>query len=131
LKGFGRAASSSGLLTLSRVDDFLSFRRMITPWFVEVLFMVGVIAALCAGVFLSIRGVAHHQHNQIYVGLAVLLIGPVAIRLYAEFLVVIFRMNETLTDLREIAIWMGERTVALDQDEVEDDDPEDDDPEAQ
>jgi hypothetical protein len=68
-----------------------------------------------------------HARHQWLAGIGVLLLGPVVIRLYLEFLVVVFRINETLTDMREIAIWASRRAIALDEAEDDDGDASNDD----
>ena len=80
-----------------RMQDFLSFRRMITPFIVQVLFWLGAFAAIVVGFVLLIQG----EDDEKYVGLAVLVIGPLILRVYAEMLIVFFRINETLTDIRD------------------------------
>lgn len=73
--------------------DFLLFRRMLTPIIIQVLFWVLVIACLVAGI-------ANFYHREVLHGLQIIFIGPILARILCEFLILFFRMNETLTVLK-------------------------------
>jgi hypothetical protein len=75
------------------MGDFFSFRRMITPIIIKIVFWGGVVAAVVVGLGLLADG------NR-GAGLAVVILGPLAVRIYCELLILFFRMNETLTDIR-------------------------------
>jgi hypothetical protein len=94
------------------MSDFLSFRRMAMPFVIQVLFWIGVMAAIVTGVAAIGLGASHHSLREVGAGVGLLLLGPLAVRLYAELLIVIFRINETLTDLRSLATWAAERAYA-------------------
>jgi hypothetical protein len=82
------------------MDNFLSFRRMITPVLIEVLFVFGCLASFGVGLFFIGRGLSHHHHRvQALLGLAIFVLGPLVVRLYTEAIIVAFRINETLTDI--------------------------------
>jgi hypothetical protein len=40
---------------------------------------------------------------------ALVCLGPIVVRLYAELLIVVFRINDSLSDIRSLAIWTAER----------------------
>jgi hypothetical protein len=76
------------------VKDFLLFRRMLSPiiiplvfWVVLVLLVMGGIQELC---------IPEHRWK----GLQVLIIGPLLIRLFCEFLLVFFRIDQLLRDIK-------------------------------
>ncbi len=73
--------------------DFLLFRKMLMPLLTQFLFWLGLITCI-AGAFYSFL---HHAYHH---GLEVLILGPIILRLFCEFLIVIFRINETLTELK-------------------------------
>lgn len=73
------------------MNDFLTFRRMITPVVIQVLFWLGVIVT----VILSIA-----QSREQPIMILGVIIGPFIVRIYCEILIVLFRINETLTDIR-------------------------------
>lgn len=66
--------------------DYLSFRRMITPIFIQVIFWIFV-----AGVVIS--GIVVMVNSSFVGGLALIIFGPLFARIYAEILIVIFRIN--------------------------------------
>jgi hypothetical protein len=78
---------------LSGFKDFLAFRRMVVPVLIQILFWVGL--AVCI-----VGGAALLGTRQPLMGLLLVFIGPVMVRVYCELLIVIFRMNETLTDIK-------------------------------
>jgi hypothetical protein len=85
------------------MKDFLSFRRMITPTIIQIIFWVGAVLCVLGGLIGMIGGAASQYGGGEHVlqGLLVLLLGPVAVRVYCEILIVTFRINDTLTDIRK------------------------------
>ena len=77
------------------MHDFFSFRRMITPIIIQVLFWIFTAIAVIGGIVLLFRGGA-----QTALGLVWIVVGPLIARVYCEILIVVFRINETLTDIR-------------------------------
>ena len=73
--------------------DFLRFETMLTPVLIQVLFWVAVIFCLVAGV---IAMVAADEISARFGGLMLFIFGPLAARIYAEILIVWFRMNDHL-----------------------------------
>lgn len=82
------------------VGNFLSFRWMVTPRIIQASFVVGTVAAVAIGCVLIGRGIRQHDRNLV-IGLAVLILGPLALRIWCELMIVVFRINSTLTDIRE------------------------------
>jgi hypothetical protein len=82
--------------------DFLLFRRMITPIIIQALFWIGSVFCILLG-FAAIVGGANAYRGggaQVLGGLAMIVIGPVMVRIYCELLILFFRMNETLTEIK-------------------------------
>ena len=77
--------------------DFLTFRRMITPLLIQALFWIGVVLVILAGIVLLIAGPGALGR---VIGVFTILLGPLAVRVYLEIFIVVFRINETLTDIR-------------------------------
>jgi hypothetical protein len=88
------------------MHDFLLFRRMITPLIIQIIFWIGigcvVIAAISAlasaagtfgklGVVLGLLG-----------GAVVLVAGAIGIRVSCELTILAFRINETLTEMKNL-----------------------------
>lgn len=75
------------------MKDFLMFRRMLSPIIIMALSWLGALGAIAAGIYDLFHGI-------IAPGVVMIIIGPIIIRLAAEFLMLFFRINETLTDIR-------------------------------
>jgi hypothetical protein len=79
------------------VADFLAFRRMLTPILIQALFWISLVFIIIAGlVALAIGETAEIR----VAGVLILLLGPIAVRIYAELLMLAFRINETLTEIK-------------------------------
>ncbi len=75
------------------MGEFLTFRKMVTPIFIQLLFWLGVLGAIGTGIFMMTLG------DNLILGVAVLFLGPIAVRIYAELLIVIFRIQSSLNEL--------------------------------
>jgi hypothetical protein len=53
-----------------------------------------------------------------------ILFGPLLVRIYAEVMIVVFRINETLTDMGALAAWASQRIHA--EGEIDDEHDEED-----
>lgn len=73
--------------------DFFHFRRMVTPILLQALFWLMLIYCLVLGI-LDLYG------GYIKQALLVLFLGPIIMRILFEILILFFRINETLTDIR-------------------------------
>ena len=107
-----RAASTASTAKggdTSWIGDFLAFRRMITPVLTQVVFwLLVVVFVLCFLVLL-----------RFFVGSLVFLLMPVALivgflyaRISTEAILVLFRINETLTDIRRLTMRQGDSTAS-------------------
>jgi hypothetical protein len=72
---------------------------MITPIIIQILFWLGVIIAVIFGIVSIVYGVIRSDVTTLLYGLLVLILGPVAVRIYCEILILFFRINETLTEI--------------------------------
>ena len=73
--------------------DFLSFRKMITPVIIQVVFWLGVVGCVLMGLGAVVGG------RGLY-GLALIVVGPIAVRIECELLILLFRMHDALQDIR-------------------------------
>ena len=78
------------------MNDFIVFRRMITPAIIIIIWAVATVAV----VVVSLALIFGDNELGAGVGLLVLVFGPIVVRIYAEILMVVFRINETLTEIR-------------------------------
>ncbi len=84
------------------MEDFLKFRKMFTPVIIQILFWIGVGVSVIAG--LVQIGTAFSRYGSavsVLTGLLTIVLGPVVVRIYCELLILFFRMNETLTEIRD------------------------------
>jgi hypothetical protein len=77
----------------SNVKEFLSFKKMLTPVIIQILFWIGVVAAVLGGLV--------QMRVSAVTGLVTMLAGPLIVRIYCELLMVVFRMNATLNEIAE------------------------------
>lgn len=75
--------------------DFLCFRRMLTPVLIQLVFWVTVATCLFIGVYDLTK------HADLIQSLEILIGGPILARISTEILILFFRMNETLTDIKQ------------------------------
>ena len=73
--------------------DFLAFRRMLSPIIVQIAFWVGAITAVSLGIYDIIT-------DQVINGIILIILGPIVVRLACEWVILIFRINETLTEIK-------------------------------
>jgi hypothetical protein len=74
------------------MNEYLSFRKLITPVFIQGFFWVAVAANTLSALFDS---------NGFWEGFFQLILGPFVIRIFCESLIVIFEINETLIQIRD------------------------------
>jgi hypothetical protein len=83
--------------------DFLSFKKLVMPTIIQRLFWVGVIFAFVFGIAIMVDArnrEGWETAGQIAVGFGVILVFALLTRVFCEVMVVMFRINETLTELR-------------------------------
>ncbi|MCF6183968.1 MAG: DUF4282 domain-containing protein [Bacteroidales bacterium] len=73
-----------------KMKDFLTFKKMITPMIIQVLFWIGV-AVVVIGGFISM-----FSYGGFWRGLLMVLLGPIFVRLFTELLIVTFSINDSL-----------------------------------
>jgi hypothetical protein len=98
---FDAAATAGGLGPLF---DYLTFRRMVTPLVIQVLFWLGVVFCAFFGTALIVSGLTHRlfvDWTTVLVGVVLVLLGPVLLRISCEATMVFFRIHETLTELKD------------------------------
>ena len=85
------------------MEDFFKFRKMITPAIIQVIFWVGVVICVIAG--LVTMGASFSSYSGgvgvFLSGLLMVVLGPIAVRIYCEIIILFFRMNENLSDIKD------------------------------
>jgi len=83
--------------------DYLSFRRMITPVLIHLLFWIGFGGSIIYGSVLLIDGFngidGLNGSDKALQGFLVIIGGPLITRVVCEILILFFRINETLTEI--------------------------------
>ena len=72
------------------MGEYLSFRKMITPVFIQVIFWFFAVVAVIAGLVVM-------ANDSFVGGLLVIIFGPLVARIYPELLIVIFRINDSVS----------------------------------
>lgn len=85
------------------MDKFLNFDSMITPLIIKVVFWIGVGVSVLAGLSMIIMGLnsTFGSGFQVISGLATIVVGPILVRIYCELLIIMFKMHESLQDIRQ------------------------------
>jgi hypothetical protein len=92
----------------SYIIDLLLFRRLIAPTIIQILFWIGVAWVLLSSFVTVIGGLivlanvdALRGLITIFLGIVYIPVGILIVRLWCEMMILFFRMNETLTDIKE------------------------------
>lgn len=98
------------------MNDFLGFRKMITPVVIQIVFWIGVAVSIMSGIGLMIAGAAASAEMNrygggggaglpggllVFAGLVEMFVGPVLVRIGCELTMVFFRIYETLAEIRD------------------------------
>ncbi len=73
----------------------MQFKKMLTPVIIQILFWLGSILSVLVGLGLLIFGLEEEK----LLGLILILLGPIVVRIYGELLIVVFTINDTLTEI--------------------------------
>src|SRR5690625_7831054 len=84
------------------MEDYLKFRKMITPLIIQILFWIGVVVSVLMGLFMLFGGIAskYGGGGMFFSGLLWIVLGPILTSIYCEILIVIFSINDTLIYIR-------------------------------
>jgi hypothetical protein len=85
------------------MSDFWAFRTMVTPVIIQILFWIGAVLCLIAGAIMVVYGATQSQGGQghyLWKGVLLFVLGPLGVRVYCEILIIFFRINETLTEIK-------------------------------
>ncbi len=84
------------------MGEFLSFRKMITPAIIQLIFWIGVLLCVIGGLIQIVAGASTYYGggSMVLSGVLLILLGPLAVRIYCELLIVMFRILEELSCIR-------------------------------
>ena len=81
------------------MSDFLSFRKMITPGIIQIIFWLEVIASVAVALYIFSQGDSMVDVLPLQpklMAVLILVLGPLVARIYCELLIVLFRIYESL-----------------------------------
>jgi len=81
------------------VSDFFSFRTMITPVIIQILFWIGVVLSIIVGTGYLLMS-SRYGNVSIAYGVLIIIFGPIVVRIYCEILIIFFRINENLKEIK-------------------------------
>jgi hypothetical protein len=76
--------------------NFLAFRSMATPILIQIIYWFATVIVIVGGLAVLILG----NNSERFLGFLALILGPLVIRICAELAIVLFKMNETLTEIK-------------------------------
>lgn len=110
---FGRGSRSVRVRrdrTDNPVGDFLTFRAMVTPVIIAVLFWIGATFSFAIGILGVVTGVnmkgRESEDFRLYViaaGALYAIVGPILVRVTCELLIVIFKIHDELKESNDRA----------------------------
>ena len=72
--------------------DVLFFDKMIVPKVIQVIYWILLVLCVIGGI--------GTMFQSFFTGLLILVFGPLMVRIYCELMIVMFKMNEALQDIR-------------------------------
>ncbi|WP_052639963.1 GYF domain-containing protein [Zavarzinella formosa] len=88
--------------------EYLTFRKMIVPIIIQIIFWIGVLICLGSGALMVLSGLASSGGSVLYLlggligGLFTVFFGILMVRIYCELLIVSFRILGALTDIQSL-----------------------------
>lgn len=83
-----------------KFKEFLLFQRLITPIVIQIAFWVGVLLSIAFCILLMLAG-------EFLKGIGVLIVGPIIARFITEAAIVVYRINTTLTEIKQFLTKAG------------------------
>ncbi len=92
------------------LQDFLSFKKMLTPVIIKILFWIGIVMSILIGLGTIlgglIGGLSENDFGMVFGGICtgplIILLGIVSVRIYSELLILAFQIHETLVDIKDL-----------------------------
>ena len=82
------------------MKDFLTFKKMIAPVVIQSAFWLGVLGCVISGLLIIFAPSNTADLNQRIGGVFLILIGPIGVRVWCELLIVIFKIHESLLEIK-------------------------------
>ena len=81
--------------------DFLTFRRMVTPLVIQIIFWIGVACCVLSALGQLFVSLGHFNIIGIVMALITLVLGPLFVRVWCELIILLFRIYDTLQEIRD------------------------------
>ena len=82
---------------------FFSFRLMIAPILIKIIYVLGMIGVTIYGIVLIVEGAESSYHEElVYIGLLVIIFGNLIWRLICEGWILMFRMHDALVSIEKL-----------------------------
>ena len=85
------------------MESFLTFRKMVTPAIIQIIFWIGIALCVISGIVGIIGGAIAEKGGGVMVlsSLVWLVLGPILIRVYCEIIILAFRIYDVLTEIKK------------------------------
>jgi hypothetical protein len=84
------------------MNEFLTFRKFVTPVAIQLLFWIGVGVCVVEGITMIVSAAgAFGRGIGIVNGLLVLFVGPIAVRVLCELIMAVFKIHDALKERGE------------------------------
>lgn len=81
--------------------DILFFDKMLTPKIITFVYWILLVGTVVGGIGSMFAGYQGFTFGSFLMGLVYIVAGAVGVRIWCELLIVLFKMNEALQDLRK------------------------------
>ena len=85
---------------MNDLSEFLAFRKMLTPIIIQIIFWIGVVVCVIGGIVGIVVGAVGDSAMNVLTGILTFLLGSLFVRVYCELLIVFFRMNDSLKEIK-------------------------------
>lgn len=84
------------------LGGFFSFDKMITPAIIKIVFYLGIIASVISGLLMIFSGINAYYGGgfEVFAGILTIIFMPIIVRIYCELLIVIFKIHESLIEIK-------------------------------
>lgn len=82
------------------MKDLLFFDKMLTPKFITVIYWLLLLGVVTGGIGVMFAGYGGMSFGSFISGLLTIVFGAIFVRIWCELMMVLFKMNEALQDIR-------------------------------
>ena len=86
------------------MEDFLRFKKMMTPIIIQILFWIGVAVCVIAGIIQIVSGINTPYGgggSVVFMGILLLLLGPILVRVWCELMLVLFSIHDAVNKIKD------------------------------